>query len=223
MVHQRISSKSTFPFLVHPRIWSKSTFRFLVHLYEYRQNQLFHSWFTNEYCQSLLSDSLYTNEYHQSIILYSWYTNEYYQSQIFIFDPRTNIVKVYFSFLGIPTNNVKLYIPILGSPTNIVKFKLKTQLFYVNLHSTPYFLPLGILLAYLSSIFWVMSPTRGVCVLLRLSSPIATSLIYVALALKTIRLYRIFTASRKSAKKPKFISPKSQVVLTLAITSIPVS
>ena len=81
----------------------------------------------------------------------------------------------------------------------------------------------GIFLAYITSLlFGVLQYTNGICVMHRLGPPLATSLIYVSLAVKTIRLWRIFRASLKSVKRPRFISPRSQVVLTLVITVIPV-
>ncbi|XP_072035649.1 metabotropic glutamate receptor 2-like [Amphiura filiformis] len=80
----------------------------------------------------------------------------------------------------------------------------------------------GIFLAYFTALLFGVYPSRGVCVMRGLGQPIATSLIYVPLAVKTFRLFRIFKASVKSAKRPKFIRPKSQVILALSITTIPV-
>ncbi len=86
-----------------------------------------------------------------------------------------------------------------------------------------FFHVLGIMLSYVTALLFGVSPSPGVCVMRRLGQPIATSLIYVSLATKTVRLFRIFRASMKTARRPKFISSTFQVGVTLAITGIPVS
>ncbi|XP_071501166.1 metabotropic glutamate receptor 2-like [Diadema antillarum] len=80
----------------------------------------------------------------------------------------------------------------------------------------------GLVLAFLTSMLFGIKPNPGVCALRRIGSPVALSLIYVSIATKTIRLYRIFRAGLKSARRPRFISPTSQVTLTLVICIVPV-
>ena len=83
---------------------------------------------------------------------------------------------------------------------------------------------LGIFLAYITALLsGVCRPTKGICVMHRLGPPVATSLIYVSLAVKTIRLYRIYRASVRSVERPQFISPDFQVSVTLVISALPVS
>ena len=77
-------------------------------------------------------------------------------------------------------------------------------------------------MSYITALLFGISPSTGVCVMRRLGIPIANSLIYVSLATKTVRLFRIFRASMKTAKRPMFISSTFQVACTLAITEIPV-
>lgn len=49
------------------------------------------------------------------------------------------------------------------------------------------------------------------------------SLIYSALLTKTNRISRIFDSASRSARRPGFISPKSQVIITWFLVSIQVS
>ena len=81
----------------------------------------------------------------------------------------------------------------------------------------------GIILSYITAIFFSVAPSPFVCVLRRLGPSIATSLIYASIATKTIRLYRIFRASTKSAKRPKYIGSMFQVALSLTVTTLAVS
>lgn len=81
----------------------------------------------------------------------------------------------------------------------------------------------GLFLAFLTALLYGVSPTPGVCAIRRMGSPVALSLIYVSIATKTIRLYRIFRAGLKSARRPRYISPTSQVTLSLIICIAPVS
>ncbi|RWS07779.1 metabotropic glutamate receptor-like protein [Dinothrombium tinctorium] len=46
------------------------------------------------------------------------------------------------------------------------------------------------------------------------------ALIYGALLTKTNRISRIFDSARKSARRPSFISPRSQVIITMILVSI---
>jgi len=46
---------------------------------------------------------------------------------------------------------------------------------------------------------------------------------YASLLVKTNRISRIFNCARKSAKRPSFISPKSQMLITGILVTIQVS
>lgn len=46
---------------------------------------------------------------------------------------------------------------------------------------------------------------------------------YASLLVKTNRISRIFNCARKSAKRPSFISPKSQMLITGILVAIQVS
>lgn len=46
---------------------------------------------------------------------------------------------------------------------------------------------------------------------------------YASLLVKTNRISRIFDSARKSAKRPSFISPRSQMLITAVLVAIQVS
>ncbi|XP_072036943.1 metabotropic glutamate receptor 2-like [Amphiura filiformis] len=100
-------------------------------------------------------------------------------------------------------------------------YKRENKLIKASSREISYIMFIGIFLAYISALLLVIHPTTGVCYLLRILSPIATSFIYVSLAVKTTRLFRIFRASMKSAKRPRFIRPKTQIALIVGLTAIP--
>lgn len=56
-------------------------------------------------------------------------------------------------------------------------------------------------------------PTNLLCGLQLFLTGFFFTAIYAALFTKTNRIARIFKAGRKSAKRPNFISPKSQLVI----------
>ncbi|XP_072018081.1 metabotropic glutamate receptor 2-like [Amphiura filiformis] len=106
--------------------------------------------------------------------------------------------------------------------TSLYVYHREKALIKASSRELSYVMFVGIFLAYVTALlFGVFRLTSGICVMHRLGPPIATSLIYVSLAMKTIRLYRIFRASMKSVKRPHFISPYFQVALSVTITLIP--
>lgn len=48
------------------------------------------------------------------------------------------------------------------------------------------------------------------------------TVVYAALLTKTNRIARIFKAGKSSAKRPSFISPRSQLIICFAFTSVQV-
>ncbi|XP_022082120.1 metabotropic glutamate receptor 3-like isoform X1 [Acanthaster planci] len=85
-----------------------------------------------------------------------------------------------------------------------------------------YIIFVGILLSYVTAIVFSIAPSTFVCILRRFGPSIAPSLIYASIATKTIRLFRIFRASKKSAKRPNYIGSMFQVVLSLSVSSLAV-
>ncbi|XP_058461569.1 metabotropic glutamate receptor 8-like isoform X2 [Malaya genurostris] len=76
-----------------------------------------------------------------------------------------------------------------------------------------YVLLSGILLCYGVTYALVFKPDDIVCGVQRFWSGFSFTVVYAALLTKTNRIARIFNASTKSAKRPSFISPHSQLVI----------
>ncbi|XP_076180617.1 metabotropic glutamate receptor B isoform X2 [Ptiloglossa arizonensis] len=76
-----------------------------------------------------------------------------------------------------------------------------------------YVLLSGILLCYLVTFALVLRPTDIVCGIQRFAAGFCFTVVYAALLTKTNRISRIFNASKHSAKRPSFISPRSQLII----------
>lgn len=124
------------------------------------------------------------------------------------------VVVVVFSSTGLILTNIIVAVYVKNREEPLIKASSR-ELCYVIFT--------GIYLAYIVALVNGLPPRSVTCVLRRIGPVLATSLIYIPLCTKTIRLYRIFHAGRKSARRPKFISPAFQMVLTFTITAIPVS
>lgn len=79
----------------------------------------------------------------------------------------------------------------------------------------------GILICYISAILYSVPASDISCTLVRVVPNVGLSLIYVSIATMTIRLHRIFQAGKKSVKRPSFISPRSQIMVTLVLSVMP--
>lgn len=78
----------------------------------------------------------------------------------------------------------------------------------------------GFLICYCMSFILLIPPTAIVCALQRFGVGFGFSVTYASLLTKTNRISRIFDSASKSAKRPVFISPKSQVIITLILISL---
>ncbi|XP_014379393.1 metabotropic glutamate receptor 6-like [Alligator sinensis] len=76
-----------------------------------------------------------------------------------------------------------------------------------------YLLLAGILLVYLATFLLVAEPQASVCAGRRLLLGQGLAVTYAALLTKTNRIYRIFEQGKKSVTPPRFISPRSQLVI----------
>uniref|UniRef100_A0A1A9WYC5 G-protein coupled receptors family 3 profile domain-containing protein n=1 Tax=Glossina brevipalpis TaxID=37001 RepID=A0A1A9WYC5_9MUSC len=85
-----------------------------------------------------------------------------------------------------------------------------------------YMLLAGILVCYSNTFVLVAKPTIVSCVLQRFGVGVGFSIIYSALLTKTNRIARIFHSASKSAIRLRFISPKTQVVITASLIGIQV-
>lgn len=72
---------------------------------------------------------------------------------------------------------------------------------------------LGLLLCYFISFILLLKPTKIICAIQKFAVGFSFSLSYSALLTKTNRIYRIFSAGRRTSRRPKFISPVSQVLI----------
>nr|XP_006825288.1 PREDICTED: metabotropic glutamate receptor 3-like [Saccoglossus kowalevskii] len=71
----------------------------------------------------------------------------------------------------------------------------------------------GALLSYLIIFLYIGKPSPATCVMYRLGFTFSCVLLYAPLMTKVNRIYRIFTAGKKSTRRPPLISPTSQVVI----------
>ncbi|CAB0028906.1 unnamed protein product [Trichogramma brassicae] len=83
-----------------------------------------------------------------------------------------------------------------------------------------YILLLGILLCYSVTFALVLRPTNIVCSIQRFSAGFCFTVVYAALLTKTNRIARIFRAGKQSAKRPSFISPRSQLIICSMLVSL---
>ncbi|XP_067211682.1 uncharacterized protein [Linepithema humile] len=81
-----------------------------------------------------------------------------------------------------------------------------------------YVLLSGILLCYLVTFTLVLKPTDIVCGIQRFSAGFCFTVVYAALLTKTNRISRIFNAG--SAKRPSFISPRSQLIICFGLVFV---
>ncbi|XP_046679487.1 metabotropic glutamate receptor 4-like [Homalodisca vitripennis] len=85
-----------------------------------------------------------------------------------------------------------------------------------------YVLLTGILLCYLVTFALVLRPTNAVCGIQRFGAGFCFTVVYAALLTKTNRISRIFNAGKRTAKRPSFITPKSQLIICSGLCSVQV-
>uniref|UniRef100_A0A8D9BA63 Metabotropic glutamate receptor n=1 Tax=Cacopsylla melanoneura TaxID=428564 RepID=A0A8D9BA63_9HEMI len=85
-----------------------------------------------------------------------------------------------------------------------------------------YVLLFGILLCYLVTFVLVLKPSDVVCAIQRFGAGFCFTVVYAALLTKTNRISRIFNAGKRTAKRPSFITPKSQLIICGGLVSVQV-
>ena len=80
----------------------------------------------------------------------------------------------------------------------------------------------GFLICYLMTFVLIAKPSPIMCGIQRFGIGFGFSVTYSSLLTKTNRISRIFDSASRSAKRPPFISPKSQVVITLIFIGVQV-
>ncbi|XP_070576674.1 metabotropic glutamate receptor 3-like [Ptychodera flava] len=80
----------------------------------------------------------------------------------------------------------------------------------------------GVLLSFPMVFIYIGKPTDATCVVCRLGYTFSFTLLYAPLLTKVNRIYRIFDSGKKSTKRPRLISPTSQVVIAGALIIVQV-
>ncbi|KAK0066489.1 metabotropic glutamate receptor 2 [Biomphalaria pfeifferi] len=80
----------------------------------------------------------------------------------------------------------------------------------------------AIFVGYFTVILFQFSPTSGSCGVLYFTFCLSFTWLYAPLLVKVIRIYRIFESGRTSHKRPRFVSPQSQLILTAFLIAIQV-
>ncbi|KAH0950802.1 hypothetical protein HN011_007155 [Eciton burchellii] len=80
----------------------------------------------------------------------------------------------------------------------------------------------GVLICYLNTFVLLATPTTAICVLQRFGVSVSFSAVYGALLTKTNRIARIFDSASRSAVRPRYISPTSQVCIAAALIALQV-
>ncbi|KAJ8047651.1 Metabotropic glutamate receptor 3 [Holothuria leucospilota] len=83
-----------------------------------------------------------------------------------------------------------------------------------------YLLLMGILLCYSMTFALLSKPSTTVCSLQRLGLGASFCICFSALLTRTNRISRIFNSATRSAQRPKYISPKSQLIICLLLISV---
>lgn len=76
-----------------------------------------------------------------------------------------------------------------------------------------YVLLVGIFLCYSITLFLVQKPNLIICGIQKAGIGLCFTIVYSAILTKTNRIARIFKAGKRSARRPSFISPKSQLLI----------
>ncbi|XP_071805460.1 metabotropic glutamate receptor 2-like [Asterias amurensis] len=109
-------------------------------------------------------------------------------------------------------------------------FTIFTACIYIRHRDTPVvkasgrelsgLLLVGVFLCYSLTYLFLTPPSMVTCGLQQFLMGVAFTLCYASLLVKTNRVYRIFTSGRSTTKRPTFISPLSQIVITLILVSV---
>ena len=78
----------------------------------------------------------------------------------------------------------------------------------------------GIALVFASPIIFILRPSYTVCTVQRLIIGISFTACYAPLLLRTNRIFRIFRSAKTTVTRPVMISPRSQIVMSAALTGI---
>ena len=126
------------------------------------------------------------------------------------YDDAIAIGAMFFSALGIILTGYVTVVFIRYNNTPVVRASGR-ELSYVLLF--------GIFLCYSMTFILVLRPSEISCGVQKYGIGLCFSICYSAILTKTNRISRIFRAGKRTARRPKFISPKSQLVICGAIVA----
>ena len=81
---------------------------------------------------------------------------------------------------------------------------------------------IGVLVCYGMTFVIVAPPTNFICAVQKFGIGFCFSICYSALLTKTNRIARIFRAGRRTVRRPKFISPQSQLIICFGLVAVQV-
>ncbi|XP_040579714.2 LOW QUALITY PROTEIN: metabotropic glutamate receptor-like [Lepeophtheirus salmonis] len=120
-------------------------------------------------------------------------------------------------------------IPIVISTIGIL-LTLATLCIFIKYRDTPlvrasgrelsYVILSGLLLCYLNTFILIAPPGIIICTIQRFTVGMGFSFTYGALLTKTNRISRIFHSAATSARRPSYISPRSQLMITSVLVSL---
>ncbi|XP_067671621.1 metabotropic glutamate receptor-like [Haliotis asinina] len=93
----------------------------------------------------------------------------------------------------------------------------KKKLIKASSRELSYLMLGGIFLSCVFVALLAIRPTNATCNITYVGFHLSFTLTYAPLTVKTNRIYRIFTAGKKSSKRPPFIDSKSQILFTVII------
>ena len=85
-----------------------------------------------------------------------------------------------------------------------------------------YMLLTGCLMCYLMTVILILKPSLIICAVQRFGVGFGFAIIYSSLLTKTNRISRIFDSAKNSARRPPFISPKSQIAISVILVCLQV-
>lgn len=115
--------------------------------------------------------------------------------------------------IGIFMTNYVIYV--------FVKFR-ETPVVRASGRELSFVLLLGILCCYIMTFVLILPPNALVCGMQKFGIGFCFSVCYSALFTKTNRIARIFRAGKRTVKRPKFISPRSQLIICGALVAVQV-
>ncbi|KAL4226726.1 Metabotropic glutamate receptor 3 [Mactra antiquata] len=135
------------------------------------------------------------------------------EEQYMEFDSVYSIVPLVLSGLGIMATLFVIFAFIRYNDTPVVM---------ASGRELSYMLLSGCLFCYLMTVILILKPTPVTCAVQRFGVGFGFAIIYSSLLTKTNRISRIFESARRSARRPPFISPKSQIIVSLILVTLQV-